>query len=231
MEEFGGRVLYASSVDERRVSPICGILGTMAKPRYIYDTCVLVDLSQWKDEMSICVKSRFPDAEIRVVHSSSSLTGFCVVMKLPTSSYLSCQVSSAASSAGGDYELVDAMDAQDCHAQEQHMSGQEVTGGAASGLSSSNPRGKHHSNAKGMSMIQRCSNCAAKACKEVFRTALIVPVRLYIKMERQKSHMTGMLVTAGLLYGTYFAIRAIMASRSSPSQYQNAGQTSSASQA
>lgn len=49
---------------------------------YAYDTCIVVDCSQWLDVMASYTKARFPDVDIRVVHSASSLSGFCVVMKL-----------------------------------------------------------------------------------------------------------------------------------------------------
>lgn len=51
--------------------------------RYVYDTCVVVDCSQWSDVMSECTKARFPGVDIRITHSPTSLSGFCVVLKLP----------------------------------------------------------------------------------------------------------------------------------------------------
>ncbi len=50
--------------------------------RYVYNTCVLVDCAQWLDSMAACTKARFPDVEIRVQQSQSSLTGFCIVLRL-----------------------------------------------------------------------------------------------------------------------------------------------------
>lgn len=49
---------------------------------YVYDTCVVVDCAQWLDSMAACAKARFPDADIRVQQSSSSITGFCIVLRL-----------------------------------------------------------------------------------------------------------------------------------------------------
>lgn len=64
--EFGGRVFYASSGDDF----------------VVYDTCVVVDICQWSDDMTICTKNRFPEAEVSIVHSTTSLTGFSVVMRI-----------------------------------------------------------------------------------------------------------------------------------------------------
>ena len=50
--------------------------------RYIYDTCVVVDCAQWSDAMNACTRAQFPDAEIRIQQSDSSLTGFCIVLRL-----------------------------------------------------------------------------------------------------------------------------------------------------
>ena len=58
--------------------------STNPAKRYAYDTCIVVDCSQWLDIMASYTKAWFPDVDIRVVHSASSLSGFCVVMKLPT---------------------------------------------------------------------------------------------------------------------------------------------------
>jgi hypothetical protein len=58
VEEYGGRILYACSPNSTGAGHCEGDAGA---PNYLYDTCVLVDLSQWKDEMNMCVKSRFID--------------------------------------------------------------------------------------------------------------------------------------------------------------------------
>ena len=46
------------------------------------DTCILLDVGCWTDDMSLCVSNRFPGVEIAVEQSRCSLTGFCVAMKL-----------------------------------------------------------------------------------------------------------------------------------------------------
>jgi hypothetical protein len=78
VEEYGGRILYACSPNSTGKEHCEGDPGALD---FLYDTCVLVDLSQWKDEMNMCVKSRFADVEIRVAQSNTSLSGFCVVMR------------------------------------------------------------------------------------------------------------------------------------------------------
>ncbi len=47
-----------------------------------YDTCIVVDICQWSNDMTACTKHRFPEVQIRIVHSTASLTGFSVVMKI-----------------------------------------------------------------------------------------------------------------------------------------------------
>jgi hypothetical protein len=42
-----------------------------------------MDVSDWTDEMSTCIKHRFQGAEVSVHSSSCSLTGFNVVVSLP----------------------------------------------------------------------------------------------------------------------------------------------------
>ena len=49
---------------------------------YVYDMCMVVDCFQWRDDMTACVKGRFRDAEIRVVSSSGSLSGFCIAIRV-----------------------------------------------------------------------------------------------------------------------------------------------------
>jgi len=65
--EFGGRVMYACSLHPQQPA---------------YDTCIVVDICQWSDDMTACTKHRFPEVQIRIVHSTASLTGFSVVMKI-----------------------------------------------------------------------------------------------------------------------------------------------------
>jgi hypothetical protein len=55
---------------------------------YVYNTCMLVDCSVWLDDMATCVKGRFPSVNIRIMSSSTSLTGFCVVMRMCPASQL-----------------------------------------------------------------------------------------------------------------------------------------------
>lgn len=49
------------------------------------DSCLLLDVGCWTDDMAMCVASRFPGVEIVVQQSRNSLTGFCVALTLPPS--------------------------------------------------------------------------------------------------------------------------------------------------
>jgi hypothetical protein len=69
--------MYARSLQETRSH-----CGGDDKHCHAYDTCIVVDICQWTDDMTVCTKHRFPDTELRIVHSSASLTGFGVVVKL-----------------------------------------------------------------------------------------------------------------------------------------------------
>lgn len=46
------------------------------------DTCVLSDIPTWTDEMSACVKNRFPSAAVSVHSAGGSITGFHVLIHL-----------------------------------------------------------------------------------------------------------------------------------------------------
>jgi hypothetical protein len=48
-----------------------------------YDTCMVVDICQWTDDMNTCIKCRFPEVQMSTVHSTISLTGFSIVMRIP----------------------------------------------------------------------------------------------------------------------------------------------------
>ena len=47
------------------------------------DTCMVVDVDSWTDEMLLATRARFPDVQISIQHLSCSLTGFCVALTLP----------------------------------------------------------------------------------------------------------------------------------------------------
>lgn len=54
--------------------------------RIIYDqphgSAIISDIAVWTQDMATCTRSRFPDADIQVVQSSASLSGFSVVVRL-----------------------------------------------------------------------------------------------------------------------------------------------------
>ena len=69
--------MYARSLQDTRSHG-----GDERHCHHAYDTCIVVDICQWTEDMTVCTKHRFPDTELRIVHSSASLTGFGVVVKL-----------------------------------------------------------------------------------------------------------------------------------------------------
>ncbi len=94
--------------EDRRLEPLSSsrpMLEHGLDYAYVYDTCMLVDCSVWRDDMATCVKGRFPSVDIRIMSSSTSLSGFCVVMRMcPSASELcaSSLVGANRSSVGGD---------------------------------------------------------------------------------------------------------------------------------
>lgn len=48
-------------------------------------SAVVMDVSDWTDEMTTCVKARFPGADVSVHSSSGSLAGFSVLVSVPGS--------------------------------------------------------------------------------------------------------------------------------------------------
>lgn len=64
------------------------------------DTCSLVDVPIWTQDMATCTKSRFADADIQVVQSSASLSGFSVVIRLDAESTRSRRSSSITTRSG-----------------------------------------------------------------------------------------------------------------------------------
>lgn len=49
--------------------------------------CVVQDICSWTEDMSQCVRNRFPSAEISVCQNFSSVTGFNVIVQLTPPSY------------------------------------------------------------------------------------------------------------------------------------------------
>jgi hypothetical protein len=47
---------------------------------------VVADAPTWTDDMSQCIKGRFPGAQISVCQCNSSMSGFSVVIDLPAAS-------------------------------------------------------------------------------------------------------------------------------------------------
>ena len=216
--DFGGRVLYASSLAASSVlghPGACGSSSGAVEQRYVFDTCYVVDLCQWKDDMTVCVKSRFPEADVKIVHSTTSLTGFCVVIKIPPP-----EKGGASCAAGGllpgldallgDYEFVDSC----IDSNPGPPAGKRVQGASAGGGQSEEervPASLHGTIRACMGILARLAMpaCTRRFLARCARLALYVPLRLYLRMERQQAHLSGMLTAAGILYGTYFLVRYI----------------------
>jgi hypothetical protein len=72
------------------VHDICGCATHGGRVcRATRETVVVMDIPGWTDEMSACVRHRFPGACISVRAASESLTGFNVIIELPRPSYVS----------------------------------------------------------------------------------------------------------------------------------------------
>lgn len=153
--------------------------------RYMYDTCVAVDCPQWLDAMAACTKAKFPDANISVTHSSSSLSGFCVVLRLPPP-------------ITDGYEFI-------TWGEDSELSGDERTsitdesGSDARGLLSS-----IHTLNRWQWRCQKRFGLAARRCTAfLFR----FPLSIYLNMCRNKGHMAGLVVLYAILHGTYFLLK------------------------
>ena len=44
--------------------------------------CVLADVNAWTDDMTMCVKTRFPSVSVSIHHTNQSLSGFQVLFDL-----------------------------------------------------------------------------------------------------------------------------------------------------
>jgi hypothetical protein len=53
------------------------------------DSAIVMDVPGWTHEMSACVQNRFPSACISIYSASDSLTGFNVIVKVPSPPYVS----------------------------------------------------------------------------------------------------------------------------------------------
>lgn len=51
------------------------------------ETCVLADVGSWTDDMTSCVKARFPNVSVSVFQSNKSLSGFHVTFTLHPVAY------------------------------------------------------------------------------------------------------------------------------------------------
>jgi len=153
-----------------------------SRVRYIYDTCVAVDCSQWLDAMASCTKARYPDVDIRVVHSSSSLTGFCIVFRLPPPS-------------AEGYEYVSWNGANDsATSNDDAHQDESFTATPFFSLAYLNLWQKR--------WFKRASTCAQR----LVRCVCFIPMSLLLRASQQRSHLLGMLVLYGMLHGTYILV-------------------------
>ena len=110
--------------------------------------------------------------DIRVVHSGTSLSGFCVVLKIPVQLIPRSMFTGILKDDEEDeYEMVD--------------------------------DNGHATKDKG------ASNNKKLTIKSILRCILAGPLHIYVKVERQQLSVTGILLAACMLYGTYMAVKSI----------------------
>ena len=51
------------------------------------ERCIVSDVPAWTDEMTLCVKTRFPNASVSVHQTHQSLSGFNVIIALQPAAY------------------------------------------------------------------------------------------------------------------------------------------------
>ncbi len=156
--------------------------GAHPRVRYIYDTCIAVDCSQWLDAMASCTKARYPDVDIRVVQSASSLTGFCIVFRLPPPS-------------ADGYEYVTWRSSNEGETDDPAADDDALCATPFFSLACLNK------------WQQRCFKRVSDVFKWSFRFICFMPLHLYLKASRQKSHLMGMLILYGMLHGTYILVK------------------------
>lgn len=67
----------------RYVSELCACASHGGRVLKVDDrTCVVADVASWSDEMTGCVKARFPSTSVSVHHTPQSLTGFNIKFTL-----------------------------------------------------------------------------------------------------------------------------------------------------
>lgn len=138
-----------------------------------------MDIGQWMDEMNVCIKCKFPGVEVRILQSSSSLSGFSVVMKMP-------QTSISSGSYGFDHDEYEMLEAEDS------FGSAPATPGTRSII---------------------WPSCMARTVSRAMygsRWLFTLPYRVYFRMERHRSHATGFLMAAGMMYRTYYAVQCII---------------------
>lgn len=73
-----GRAVDVAAYVER----LCGVVAHGGRVMFGESGRVVVaDVAQWTDDMSQCVKARFPGTQVSVYHCSSSISGFSVVIE------------------------------------------------------------------------------------------------------------------------------------------------------
>ena len=85
------RIIPHCSPASQPISAAAGKVGqeetnsipSVKKESRVYDTCIVMDCCTWLEEMSAYTRAIFSDVEIRVTQSNHSLTGFCVILKIP----------------------------------------------------------------------------------------------------------------------------------------------------
>lgn len=79
MGSGGSKPADVASYVERLCGGVDGCRVMVGEGRRV----VVADAPSWTDDMSQCVKGRFPGSNLSVFQCSSSITGFSVVIELP----------------------------------------------------------------------------------------------------------------------------------------------------
>jgi hypothetical protein len=136
--------------------------------------------------MTVCTKHRFPDVEIRIVHSTASLTGFSVVMKIQGHAHQATRAVGTVDGQASDF------------------------GGCGKGGRDSAPSSAHEDDDKATRsfMLSTKRLFAWKLCNRLaFYSALVVPPQVCARIHRRQcTNLAGVLSAACMFYVFFTAV-------------------------
>jgi hypothetical protein len=166
-----------------------------------YDTCVVVDICQWSDDMTICTKHRFPEVQLSMVHSTTSLTGFSIVMKIQSPVGGGSRPAHAQSSSSPN------------HACNAKSLGQEAHAGDNDRNDAYDCKKKRARRSLLCTSLKQSLSQSLPVHAVLW--AIRLPTRIVSGICMQRSHIAGVLVCASILLGAYYSteyikLRAVM---------------------